>query len=114
MTQGKNTLENILGKSNQHFFKPFSEQISSFELYLICSLQVLWIWMIVEFFASNPFPKQTRFFMILKKKPFENIVGKGENAGNHHSLLFQQCFQRAFFWGSFNGINLVEFQNFVW
>ena len=28
----------------------------------------------------------------LKKKPFENNVGKGENAGNQHSLLFPQCF----------------------
>ena len=26
------------------------------------------------------------------KKPFENIVGKGENAGNQHFLLFPQCF----------------------
>ena len=26
--------------------------------------------------------------MNLKKKPFENIVGKGENAGNQHFLLF--------------------------
>ena len=25
------------------------------------------------------------------KKPFENFVGKGENAGNQHFLLFQQC-----------------------
>ena len=25
----------------------------------------------------------------------ENIVGKGENAGNQHFLLFQQCFQKA-------------------
>ena len=24
--------------------------------------------------------------------PFENIVGKEENAGNHHFLLFPQCF----------------------
>ena len=23
---------------------------------------------------------------------FENIVGKGENAGNQHFLLFPQCF----------------------
>ena len=30
--------------------------------------------------------------MSLKKKPFENIVGKGENAGNQHFLLFLQCF----------------------
>ena len=28
----------------------------------------------------------------LKKKPFENIVGKEENAGNQHFLLFLQCF----------------------
>ena len=25
----------------------------------------------------------------------ENIVGKEENAGNQHSLLFPQCFQKA-------------------
>ena len=28
----------------------------------------------------------------LKKKPFENIVRKRENAGNQHFLLFPQCF----------------------
>ena len=28
----------------------------------------------------------------LYKRPFENIVGKGENAGNQHFLLFPQCF----------------------
>ena len=27
----------------------------------------------------------------------ENIVGKGENAGDQHFLLFPQCFQKAFF-----------------
>ena len=27
----------------------------------------------------------------------ENIVGKGENAGNQHFLLFPQCFQKALF-----------------
>ena len=26
------------------------------------------------------------------KTPSENIVGKGENAGNQHFLLFPQCF----------------------
>ena len=30
----------------------------------------------------------------------ENIVGKGENAGNQHFLLFPQCFQKAFYSGS--------------
>ena len=28
----------------------------------------------------------------LCKKPFEHIVGKGENAGHQHFLLFLQCF----------------------
>ena len=26
------------------------------------------------------------------KESFENIMGKGENAGNQHFLLFPQCF----------------------
>ena len=30
----------------------------------------------------------------------ENIVGKGENAGDQHFLLFPQCFQKASFLGS--------------
>ena len=29
----------------------------------------------------------------------ENIVGKGENAGYQHFLIFPQCFQKAFFPG---------------
>ena len=28
----------------------------------------------------------------LKEKTFENIVGKGENAGGQHFLLFLKCF----------------------
>ena len=30
----------------------------------------------------------------------ENIVGKEENAGYQHFLLFPQCFQKAFSYGS--------------
>ena len=30
--------------------------------------------------------------MTFKKKALENTVGKGENAGNQHFLLFPQCF----------------------
>ena len=30
----------------------------------------------------------------------ENIVGKGENAGYQHFLLFLQCFPKAFYWYS--------------
>ena len=32
------------------------------------------------------------FILTLKKKPFENIVGKGENAANQHFVLFPWCF----------------------
>ena len=30
--------------------------------------------------------------MTLIKKPFENTVGKRENASNQHFLLYPQCF----------------------
>ena len=36
-----------------------------------------------------------KFFLELK----ENIVGKGENAGYQHFLLFPQCFQKVSFSG---------------
>ena len=39
------------------------------------------------------FTTQSRLLMTLRKTPFENIVGIGENAGNQHFLLFSQCFQ---------------------
>ena len=41
--------------------------------------------------AAQPFPKQYLNFTALQQV-FENIVGKGENAGNQHFLLFLQCF----------------------
>ena len=46
-------------------------------------------------FADNNFKLftiQFRLLTTLYKKPFEKIVGKGENAGNQHFLLFPQCF----------------------
>ena len=43
-------------------------------------------------FSTEPFTTQSRLLMTLGKKPFENIVGKGENAGNQHFPLFPQCF----------------------
>ena len=30
--------------------------------------------------------------MTIRKKPFENILGKVENAGHQHFVLFPQCF----------------------
>ena len=59
--------------------------------------------------------------MTLKKKALENTVGKEENAGNQHFLLFPQCFlflsQREivilemFNLSSANAFNLVMSKN---
>ena len=38
------------------------------------------------------FTTQSQLVTTLKKKPFENIVGNGENAGKQHFLLSPQCF----------------------
>ena len=38
------------------------------------------------------FTTQFRHLRTLKKKYFENIVGKGENASNHYFLHFPNCF----------------------
>ena len=40
----------------------------------------------------NHLPHNPDFLTPLEKKAFENIVEKGENAGNQHFLLFPQCF----------------------
>ena len=49
--------------------------------------------------------------MTLKKDYFENTVGKAENAGNQHFLLFSQCFllhQRDK--SSFNNVEFCRLQ----
>ena len=38
----------------------------------------------------------------------ENIVGKGENAGYQHFLLFPQCFQNLQFQGVKNQVGVVK------
>ena len=38
----------------------------------------------------------------------ENILGKGENAGNQHFLLFPQCSEKAFFSDSSKGVIVCE------
>ena len=43
-------------------------------------------------FFPEVFTTQSQLSTTLCKKPFENIVGKEENAGNPHFLLFPQCF----------------------
>ena len=42
--------------------------------------------------CGNGLTTQFLFLMTLGRKPFENIVEKGENAVNQHLLLFPQCF----------------------
>ena len=42
--------------------------------------------------VMDPLPMQSQWLMILKWKTLENIVGKGENAGNQHFGFFPQCF----------------------
>ena len=37
--------------------------------------------------------------MIFVFDRIENIVAKGENAGNQHFLFFPQCFQKPFYSG---------------
>ena len=49
---------------------------------------------------SEHFYIQHRMFKTLEKKPFENIVGKGENAGNKFSstvkpVLETTCFEQS-------------------
>ena len=41
-----------------------------------------------------PFVTQSRLLTAFKKKHFEIIEGRGENAGNQRFLLFPQCFIR--------------------
>ena len=42
--------------------------------------------------ALKSFTTKSLVLATLKKR-FGNIVGKGENTGDQHFLLFQQCFQ---------------------
>ena len=51
-------------------------------------------------FADNKIIDQTIEICFGK---VENIVGKGENAGYQHFLLFQQCLQKASFTGLLKG-----------
>ena len=43
----------------------------------------------------------------------ENILGKGENAGYKHFLLFPQCFENASFPGASKGVIVWECVNVI-
>ena len=55
-------------------------------MYSVLEINVLDKLSSINFLPHNP------SVMTLYKNPFENILGKGENAGNQHFLFFQQCF----------------------
>ena len=48
-------------------------------------------WSILKAFAEDKLNVTKELTFVLEKE--ENIVGKGENAGNQYFLLFLQCFQ---------------------
>ena len=41
---------------------------------------------------TNPLPNKPQILQPPRKKAFEDIVGKEENDGYQHFLLFPQCF----------------------
>ena len=52
-------------------------------------------WSKLKAFADDKIYVNKKLKFVLGR--VENIVGKGENAGHQHFLLFPQCFQKAFF-----------------
>ena len=54
-----------------------------------------------------PLYHTTPTFNNFEKKPFQNIVGKGENAGKKHCILFPQCFLTLFEKVSIFPLNLL-------
>ena len=46
----------------------------------------------LKFYIALVLYHTSRYLMTLNEKALENIVRKGENAGNQHFLLFLQCF----------------------
>ena len=47
---------------------------------------------ISEYENSEPFTTQSQLSTTLRKRPFENFTGKGENAGNQHFTLIPIMF----------------------
>ena len=93
--------------------------ILSMGLYWKTTTVTIWIFFPLKYpFNSTT---QSRLLTTLKMKAFENIVGKGENAGNQHFPLFPQCFlpfppKKFHFWVAFifsstNAFNLDQSKN---
>ena len=74
------------------FFKHRWQGKTASNQYLLCFCPHEIFYHFKDKFIWSPFTTQSRLLTTPKKKPFENIVGKGENAGKQHFLLFPQCF----------------------
>ena len=55
-------------------------------------------WSKLKAFTDNKLNEAEKLKFVLGR--VETIVGKGENAGNQHFLLFPQCFQKSSILGS--------------
>ena len=55
-------------------------------------------WSKLKAFADDKIKVTEKLKILLER--VENIVGKGENAGYQHFLLFPQCFQKDSYTGS--------------
>ena len=79
--------------------KKIRASANTFTLHPFNSLQTTKIWtsLLKAFADSNINVNQELKFALGK---VENIVGKAENAGNQHFLLFPQSFQKALSTGS--------------
>ena len=82
----------------RHSFHVTSLYVSSYQHFLLLrqyfqKLAISELWKLrIGVVKSWLIFSQSWLFMILKKEPFENIAGKGENAGDQHFLLFPQYF----------------------
>ena len=93
-------MEKLLITSNFSFshnvFYPIWHLFFYFECTLKCHLQFVWDQSKILSSGNGLIGYHTitqfRLLMTVRKKPLENIVGKVENAGNQHFLLFPRCF----------------------
>ena len=83
-----------------HRWKPLNCCLS-YGLFLFNSLpyDTILDWSKLKAFADDKINVTEKLKVLLER--VENIVGKGENAGYQHFLLFPQCFQKDSYTGSF-------------
>ena len=74
--------------------------VTSLEIYLVNSLPKDKILDETKLKAFADDKINVAWMMISVFDRVENFVGKGENAGYQHFVLFPQCFQKTVSWGS--------------